>query len=220
MDRDELWRWLGGPLQELTRHRLEQPDARWQERREFLLERLGITDPAPYPVVDALLRHIDDLPDEQRNALLDNQDELARVADGFLNTYAEAPVYTEFDQQAWWAFLAENAAMWNGTDEHWAEFEPWLLSAAVDHSFGEVTEALLAPLRGQGAAAVRAVFADYGVVIADPAPAEAEPVKLPTPAEFAEAHLAELLAANPEFAELSEQRRMTLIAEVLAEQYP
>ena len=29
--KDELWQWLGEPLQELSRHRLEQPEAEWQE---------------------------------------------------------------------------------------------------------------------------------------------------------------------------------------------
>jgi hypothetical protein len=225
--KDELWQWLGEPLQELSRHRVEQPDAEWQQRREFFLEKLSIADPAPYPAVDALLRHLDELPADQRDPLLDNPDELARLADAYLDQYAdveaEEPVAAEFDQQAWWAFLAENAALWNGTDEHWAEFEPWLLSTAADHGFGEATESLLAPLRGQGGAAVRAVLAEYGVVIAEQTPVApeteaVEAVELPTAAEFAEANMAELLAEDPEFAELSEERRMALIAEVLAEQ--
>ncbi|MBB4912254.1 hypothetical protein [Actinophytocola algeriensis] len=226
--KDELWQWLGEPLQELSRHRLEQPEAEWQERRVYFLEKLSITDPAPYPAVDALLRHLDELPEDQRDALLDNPDELTRVADDHLDQYAEAaqetPEEAGFDQQAWWAFLAENATLWNGTDEHWAEFEPWLLSAATDHGFGEATEALLAPVRGQGADAVRAVLAEYGVVIPEQAPAEPGQaqeigqVEVPTPTEFADANMAELLAEDPEFAELSEERRMALIAEVLAEQ--
>ena len=225
--KDELWQWLGEPLQELSRHRLEQPDAEWQERRVFFLERLSIPDPAPYPAVDALLRHLDELPADQRDPLLDNPDELAKLADGYVDQYADAEAEAEtegaaeFDQQAWWAFLAENGALWNGTDEHWAQFEPWLLSVAADQGFGEATEALFAPLRGQGAAAVRAVLAEYGVVIAEQPQAEpeqAEAVELPTPAEFAETNMADLLAEDPEFAELSEERRMALIAEVLAEQ--
>jgi hypothetical protein len=224
--KDELWQWLGEPLQELSRHRLERPDAEWQEHREFFLEKLSVTDPAPYPALDAVLRHLDELPVDERAGLLDNLDELTRVVDGFLDQYAdaeteEAPAAAEFDQQAWWAFLAENAALWNGTDEHWAEFEPWLLSVAADHGYGEATESLLAPLRGQGAATVRAVLGEYGVVIAEQAPeqdGQAEEVALPTPAEFADENMADLLAADPEFAELSEERRLALIAEVLAEQ--
>jgi hypothetical protein len=223
--KDELWQWLGEPLQELSRHRVEQPDADWQERRAFFLEKLSIADPSPYPAVDALLRYLDELPDDQRDPILDNPDELIRLADAYVDQYADAeagePVEAEFDQQAWWAFLTENASLWNGTDEHWADFEPWLLSAAADHGFGEATESLLAPLRGQGGAAVRAVLAEYGVVIAEQAPAtpeQAEAFELPTPAEFAETNMADLLSEDPEFAELSEERRMALIAEVLAEQ--
>lgn len=223
--KDELWQWLGEPLQELSRHRIEQPDADWQERRTFFLEKLSIADPSPYPAVDALLRYLDELPADQRDPILDNPDELIRLTDAYVDEYAdaetEAPAEAEFDQQAWWAFLAENAALWNGTDEHWTEFEPWLLSTAADHGFGEATESLLAPLRGQGGVAVRAVLAEYGVVIAEQAPPEpeqAEAVALPTPAEFAETNMADLLAEDPEFAELSEERRMALIAEVLAEQ--
>lgn len=53
---------------------------------------------------------------------------------------------------------------------------------------------------------MRAVLAEYGVVIAEPAE-----VALPTPAEFAEANMADLLAEDPDFAELSEERRMELI---------
>ena len=172
-----------------------------------------------------MLRDLDEREEEQRDELLADLDELTRLTDGYLDQFAEpeaeAPAGAEFDQQAWWAFLAEHASGWDGTDEHWTAFEPWLLSMAADQGFGEATESLLAPLRGQGPAAVRAVLAEYGVVIAEPAPAEpeqAEEVELPTPAEFAEANMAELLAEDPDFAELSEERRMALIAEVLAEQ--
>jgi hypothetical protein len=228
--KDELWQWLGEPLKELRQHRLDQPDLEWSARREFFLERLSISDPSGYPAVDALLRDLDERPVEQRDELLANIDELTRLTDGYIDQFAETEPETEaageaeFDQEAWWAFLTEHASGWNGTDEHWVDFEPWLLTLATEHGFGEATESLLVPLRAQGAAAVRAVLAEYGVQVAEEPSAEPEAeepsaeVELPTPAEFAEANMADLLAEDPEFAELSEERRMALIAEVLAEQ--
>lgn len=228
--KDELWQWLGEPLQELRQHQLDQPDLEWTAHREFFLERLSISDSSGYPVLDAFLRDLEERPADQRAELLANIDELNRLADQYIDQFADpetetgAPEEAEFDQEAWWAFLMEHASGWNGTDEHWVDFEPWLLTMAAEHGFGDATEALLAPVRGQGAAAVRAVLTEYGVRIAEP-PAEApeateapEAVELPTPEEFAEANMAELLAEDPEFAELSEERRMALIAEVLAEQ--
>jgi hypothetical protein len=227
--KDELWQWLGEPLKELRQHRLDQPDLEWSARREFFLERLSISDPAGYPAVDALLRDLEERPVEQRDELLADSDELTRLTDGYVDQFAEteseAAGEAEFDQEAWWAFLTEHASGWNGTDEHWVDFEPWLLALAADHGFGEATESLLVPLRTQGAAAVRAVLAEYGVQVAEPelsaepaAEEQAAEVELPTPEEFAEANMADLLAEDPDFAELSEERRMALIAEVLAEQ--
>ena len=245
--RDELWGWIEVPLEESHARRQESPDSSWEQVRAFFLERLNITDPTAYPIIDALLRDIDGRAASEREEVLTDLDKLKALGWSFADRYAEpeaadttepevrtytpeAQTYAQpevetYDQNAWWAFLAECGPGWDGTDEHWAIFEPWLLAEARARGFGTPTEALLAPLRGQGASAVIAVFADYGVVIQplaapveDVRAAEAESEPLPTPEEFAEANMADLLAEDPEFADIPEERRLALIAEVLAEQ--
>jgi hypothetical protein len=229
----ELWGWIEVPLEELHSRHKKQPDIPWVDLRVFFLERLNINDATQYPVIDAFLRDLDERQESDREDLLADLGKLHQLGtvlagqhadpDAAVNGRSEAAEET-FDQNAWWAFLAECGPGWNGTDGHWVDFEPWLLAEAQARGFGGPTEALFAPVRGQGAGAVIAVFAEYGVVIQPPpaalpaeVPAE-QPEPLPTPEEFASANMAELLAEDPEFADIPEERRMALIAEVLAEQ--
>ena len=165
--KDELWGWMEAPLRQLHAHRMDDPEASWADRRAYFLVRLNITDPASYPVIDALLRDLEERTDSDRDDLLASLDELTGLGDILAARYADAEAAgtghaqyagpepaaagETYDQNAWWAFLAECGPAWNGTDEHWVPFEPWLLAEAEARGFGAPTEALLAPVRGRGA---------------------------------------------------------------------
>ena len=206
----ELWSWLEKPLQKLYQEHAENPDASWPDHRAFFLDRLGITDPTPYPMVEALLGDLEQSTDDERAELLADLNWLNELGDRLAGRYAEPETTAgAFDEAAWLEFLAEFGPQWNGTDEHWATFEPWLLATASARGFGPQTEALFAQVRGKGAAAVIDLFRQYRVVITPPAE--------PNPKELAVSVIADLFAENPEYAEIPEKERDALIARAIAD---
>lgn len=227
--RTQLWAWIEPAVQELHAYHAEHSDASWPDLRSHFLEQLGITEAAQYPAVDTLIKDLDERSDSERTELLADSNKLTELADRYTTLHADpdpaaAPQpgtpqqQDTFDQNAWFAFLAEVGPNWNGTDEHWAQFEPWLLAESNSRGFGPQTEALFAQVRGHGAAAVIELFRQYGVQIK--APAQAQPDQSQPSSQdlqVAETAMAELLAENPEFADIPEERRRELIAQLLAE---
>ena len=69
---DELWSWIYSPLRELTGERAANPDSSWDDLRSSFLERAGLLEPSQHPLVDELIRTLDELPPDDRNALLDD----------------------------------------------------------------------------------------------------------------------------------------------------
>jgi hypothetical protein len=214
----ELVTWIEAALRELHTYRADHPDQTWSELQSYFLQQLGISDVVQYPVIDALVRDLEQRPENERAELLSDLDRLNELGEHFASQHAEpAPAEQQpaFDQNAWLAFLAECGPTWNGTDEHWAQFEPWLLGEANSRGFGPQTEALFAQVRGRGAAAVIELFRQYGVTIQ--APAQQQQRTQASPEELAESAVHQLLAENPQFANIPADRRRELVAEVLAE---
>lgn len=219
----ELVTWIEAALRELHTYRADHLNATWAELQSYFLQQLGISDAAQYPVIAALVRDLEQRPEDERAELLGDLDRLNELGAQFASQHADpepaqaatAEQQPAFDQNAWLAFLAECGPHWNGTDEHWAQFEPWLLGEANSRGFGPQTEALFAQVRGHGAAAVIELFRQYGVTIQ--APAQQQQRTQASPEELAEAAAHELLAENPEFANIPADRRRELVAEVLAE---
>jgi hypothetical protein len=215
---DETWAWLYTPLQELKSDTAENPDKPWAERRAFLLERLGLTDSADHPLTDELFRWLDELPDDERGTMLAGE-QLDTTAHELAQRHSEEPAATAaaettFDEAAWYAFLASHASQWDGTAESWDQFTEWLRYYADENGFGAPTGSLIDSLDVQAVADRVGVLAQYGVAI--PASAE-QHAEVPTSDEFADTHMADLLAEDPQFADIPEERRLELIAQVLGE---
>lgn len=219
---DETWAWLYTPVQELKADTAENPDKSWEERRAFLLERLGLTDSTDHPLTNELFRLLDELPDDERGTMLAGE-QLDTTAYELAQRHSEEPAAdaaaeTGFDEQAWYAFLASHASQWDGTAESWDQFADWLRYYANENGFGAPTGSLIDSLGGQAVADRIGVLAQYGVVIPTSAEQHAEaPPEVPTADEFADTHMADLLAEDPQFADIPEERRRELIAQVLGE---
>jgi hypothetical protein len=216
---DELWAWLQTPVQELVTYKADNPEKTWEEHRAYFVERLGLSDPSDHPLVEELVRYLEDRPDE-RETLLEDVSRIEPVVLEIAQRHAEedageTPADDSYDETAWQAFLVENGARWIGDDETWAAFREWFVYYAADAGFGQPANALMEYLDSQSAPERIATFAQYGVVIAV---AEEEPAAAVEagPLELADEDIQALIDENPEFADISEDRRKELIAQLLA----
>lgn len=221
---DELWEWLQTPVQELVTYKADNPDKTWEEHRAYFVERLGLSDPSDHALVDELVRHLDELPDDERDGLLEEVGRLEPVVLEIVERHAvedtpeEADGDTAYDEATWQAFLVENGARWIGDDESWPAFREWFTYYATEAGLGQPASALMEYLDPQSAPERIMTFAQYGVVIAvaeETAPAEGAPAEQ-GPLELSEEDIQALIDENPEFADIPEERRRELIAEALA----
>lgn len=220
---DELMAWLREPLQELRSAYDADPAAPWDERRAWLLDRLGIYDPGQHPLVEQLLRWLDELSDTDRADVL-RGDQLEARAQELARELAPATEEQDdgasaYDENAWAEYLAAHGTAWDGTDESWGQFRDWFLYYAEERGVADPATALLDYLGELPVDDRIAAFARYDVVIEqeeteEPATDEEE---VAVDEEVADAAMAELLQERPEFAQIPEERRRELMAQVLRE---
>ncbi|HEY0452657.1 hypothetical protein [Actinophytocola sp.] len=218
---EEVWAWLHPQLHDLRSG--EHPDSTWDEVRERFRQQ---TD--DHPAAALLIERLDLLPDEERERVLGG-DELDALAYEAAHTTAEptepteapaeeSPAEESYDEAAWHEFAQTNLARWNGDAGSWTEFRAWFAYYAAEASVGVPAETFLQYVDGLAVDDRIATFLQYGVVITPPDEVEEPPASTPALDAQTEAAVDEVLDEHPEFAEISEERRLQLIAEVMAEQ--
>jgi len=216
---DELWAWLQTPVQELVSYRADNPDKTWEEHRAYFVERLGLSDPSAHPLVEELVRYLDELPDDERAELLQDTSRLEPVVLEVVERHAVEDAPTDaaepYDEAAWQAFLVENGARWNGADDAWPAFREWFAYYATESGLGQPATALLDYLDPQSASERIATLAQYGVVIAAADAAEAPAEEAAEPLRLSDEDVAALLAEDADFADIPEERRRELIAQIV-----
>lgn len=242
---DAVWEWIRPPLEELKQGYTDDPGKPWEELRQAFLSELGLQNASQNPVVEQLLEQLDEASEEERNTILggDELDSLAYeiVQEHTAGDEAAGAGEAGYDEQAWQAYLAENGPQWDGTEESWDQFRQWFGYYADQQGLAAPATALLEYLTPQPAAERIAAFAQYGVTItpakeaagqAPAAAAEGEPAEpgeaagqVPEEAaalspEQLGSIARELLEENPEFADIPEERRQEIMAEVLSELGP
>ncbi|HEU5469213.1 MAG TPA: hypothetical protein VFV67_01060 [Actinophytocola sp.] len=88
---DELWTWIYQPVQELLADRAGEAEKSWEELRASFVERAGLADPADHPLTDELVRQLDELPEDERAALLADAGRLEALVYELAERHAEAP---------------------------------------------------------------------------------------------------------------------------------
>jgi hypothetical protein len=229
----DLLEWIRTPLEEMKQAFSADPSTPWEERRASFLHQLGLQDASQHPVVQQLLEHLDQTPEEERNRVL-GSNELDSMASELVKKHAAgqasgADGAAGYDEQAWQAFLVENGPRWDGTDASWDQFRQWFAYYADQQGFGAPATALLAYLATQPAAERVTTFAQYGVAIARPQPAAAQgpaaagqvaqeaeqPADGEVSAAEAESITGDALKAHPEIADMPEEERIAAMSEVL-----
>lgn len=208
---DEIWAWIYPSVQELKAEHHNSPGKPWDELRAFFLERADLRDPSEHPMVEDLIRRLDELPDNERQTLLGG-DEIDRLGYGLAQQHGtEAIDDAAYDDAAWQTFLVQYGAQWDGTEDSWQPFREWFLYYAQEQGVHGPATGLLSYLDGQRAEDRVAALAQYGVVIS---PRQQSPASTTVDSLAADISQ-ELLAENPEFAAIPEERRRELLAELL-----
>lgn len=205
---DEVWTQVVTPLENLRADAEQNPGTPWQTRRDTLYPELtSVVDGA---VADRLVSWLDGLPEDERTALLVSDDlrtQAHQVVSSVLPAQtADTGAAVEYDNDAWFAFLAENGVRWDGTEESWSGFRDWFLYYATEGGFAIPAGLLFDYLEPRSAAERVTLFSEYGVTIAVPEHLTAAALD---PAS--QRLMANLLAENPEFAEIPEARRVELL---------
>jgi len=120
----------------------------------------------------------------------------------------------EYDEDAWSSYLAENATMWNGTEDTWTQFRDWFLHYANERGLGVPAGAFLDYADSQGDKA--AVFAQYGITLPTSAPAAITADADAVAAAVADRIRSRLLAEVPGAADLTPGQLQQLIDSVLS----
>lgn len=215
---DEIWAWIYPPLQELKAEHANSPGQSWEELRAFFLEHAGLRDSSENPLVEDLIRQLDELQDDERERLL-SSDEIDRLGYDLAQQHGtEASEDTvddsAYDEGEWQAYLIQNGDQWDGAEDSWQQFREWFLYYARERGVLYPATGLLTYLDGQQADDRVATLAQYGVVIS---PYEQSPDSAPV-GDLAADIIQEVLAEHPEFAAIPEERRRELLAELLEEQ--
>jgi len=227
---DELWEWIRGPLEELEKNFTEEPDKSWETRRGEFLQQLGVQEPGQHPVTEQMFRQLDEMSDDERkNQVSSKQFETA--AYGFAQQHAASQEAAQgasqaatsasgpgYDEHAWQNYLTTNATQWNGTEETWNQFTQWFLYYAEEHGVTTPATALIDYLNPLPANQRITELARYGVIITPPQTAAAGTEA--STGTGADQHVAEImddvLATNPKFAAISEERRIEIMNEALS----
>ena len=221
---DELWAWMQTPVHELVSYRADNPDKTWEEHRAHFVEQLGLSDPSAHPLVEELVRYLDELPDDERAELLADTSRFEPVVLEVVERHAVDDAPSEgaepYDEAAWQAFLVENGARWDGADDTWPAFREWFAYYATETGLGQPATALLEYLDPQSAPERVATLAQYGVVIAPAEETPADVAEAPDaaaaePLQLTDEDMAALLAEDADFADIPEERRRELIAQLV-----
>ena len=208
---DEVWVLVAGPLESLRSEAVEHPGLPWPDRRENLHRELSSV--VAGPVVNQLMYWLDELPEGDRADLLVGDDLASHAYQVVCEAVPDGPAEVAdagYDEQAWFAYLAENGPRWDGTDESWPGFREWFVHYAAEAGLHVPATLFLDHLEPMAAADRVTMFAEYGVTIQVPEPAVAALDPL------AQKVMDELLARKPQYADIPEARRVELVTALLA----
>lgn len=235
---DELWEWIRVPLEELGKNFIEEPDKSWETRRDEFLRQLGVQEPGQHPLTEQMFSQLDEMTDEERrNQLTSKEFETAAYALAQQNAVSEEaghgvgqspePGYDQaaetgapgYDEQTWRNYLT-NASQWNGTEETWNQFTQWFLYYANEKGVHAPATALIDYLDPLPAGQRITELSRYGVTITPPqVPATPQSGGEDVSADAGQ-HIAgimdKLVATNPEFAAIPEQRRIEIMNAALS----
>jgi hypothetical protein len=216
VDVDELWAWVYQPLQDLKQGCQHEPESPWSERVDVFLGQLGLHDPADHPVVQALLLQLGELSDDAERVefvMTEQVDALIyQLAQELSGPEHGNTADASHDEAGWSAFLAQNGTLWNGGAESWEQFKEWFLYHATEHGLGAPAGAFVNYVDSVPNDERISVFGQYGIAVPRATPDGGDVI----PDEATMAAMAELVEEMPEFAEIPEERRRELLAEVLA----
>lgn len=205
---DEMWAHIAAPVDNLRADALERPDVPWSERRDGLHAELVTV--IPEHVTDQLLAWLDDLPDEERAGLLASDDLAGYAYQVVTQVVGDEPAaadHQEYDENAWFAYLAEHGTHWDGSAETWDAFREWFDYYAAEAGFGKPAGLLLEYLQTMTPEDRIVMLGQYGVPIRRAATPELDP--------RAWQIMNDLLARNPEFADIPEARRIELVTDII-----
>lgn len=222
----DIWEWIRTPLEQLRRDLVDSPDKSWQDRRAELLEQLGLRDESQYPAIKELLEKLDQLSDSDRTSTI-NSDSIETTVKDLARKHAPAtggqqtePAVDEgYDEQAWQSFLTQHGPSWNGQAESWNQFTTWFLYNAEQAKVKTPATGLIDYLTGQSPAERIPTFAQYGVTIpqaANQSTTQSAPTAAPATGSDDDI-MAEILAANPDLADIPEERRRAIMTEIFGE---
>jgi hypothetical protein len=208
---DEVWVLVAGPLESLRTEAIEHPDLPWPDRRENLYRELFSV--VAEPMVNQLMYWLDELPEADRADLLVSDDLASHAYQVVCEAVPDEPAEVGdagYDEQAWFAYLAENGPRWDGTDESWPGFREWFVHYATEAGLHTPAILFLDHLEPLAAADRVTMFAEYGVTIQAPEPAVAALDPL------SQKVMDELLARKPHYADIPEAHRVELVTALLA----
>jgi hypothetical protein len=218
---DELWAWVFPPLEQLRDRCTAEPDAPLEQHFAAFLEELGVREVVDQPLLWSFWERLEALPDDAERTRFLAGDAAATLVYDLVQEHAgqqeQAGVPEQaldtYDEAGWQAFLAEHGSRWDGTGPSWTQFREWFLYEAGQQGFGTPTTMLATYLDSLDVAERIDALAQYGVTVpAQWGGADVDPASL--------AIADELLQENPEFADIPEERRRELMAEVLASMSP
>lgn len=210
---EEVWPAVVEPLEKLRTEMGERPDLPWAEHRENLWRELSAV--AADPVVECLLGWLDELPESDRTSLVGSDDLFGYAYQAMAAADLAAGPAGEpaagYDENAWFAYLAENGTRWDGTAGSWDAFREWFQYYAAEAGLGTPAQLFLDHLERMAPADRITLLAEYGVPIQAPEPA-ADPVD-----PRVRMIMDQVLAAEPEYADIPEARRIELVTAIIQE---
>lgn len=160
---DDLWASIGTPVAEMRAGFGADPATPWIELRQSFLTQLA-PDIGQSPAIQQFLQQLDDMTDVDRNAVL-GSDQLESLAYSLLEQNAQGDEDARYDEEAWEAYLADNGAAWDGTDEGWQQFREWFSYYADEQGLSVPATELLEVLDTQSVTDRIATLASRGVTI-------------------------------------------------------
>ena len=214
-------------LDELKGDYDQAPDTSWEARRASFVQTLESRGIDKHTVTERLLRRLDESSENDRKSML-TSGQLNSEAGELISQYtashdqgqapaaASAPAY---DVDAWYGYLRESCWRWDGSEAAWGSFREWVVYDAGQRGFGVPTTALMDELTADAVAERVAKLAQYGVTIGNAGEsASSQSRQAPAPA-VTEAQVNQamdkLIAENPRYAQIPEERRAVVAAEAL-----
>jgi hypothetical protein len=222
---DDVSRLIYVALDELKGDYDQAPDTPWENRRACFVQTLESRGIAKHAVMERLLDRLDDSSENDRTSML-TSGQLNSEADELISQYTAShdqglaqEAASAYDVDAWYGYLRESCWRWDGSEPAWGPFREWIVYDAGQRGFGVPTKALMDELTADAAAQRVARLAQYGVTIGSARELASSQPQQVSPAPVTVADITQvmdkLIAENPRFAQIPEERRAVVASEAL-----